>query len=425
MNRNRLGLLVGVALLAAARARAGTADSSGVSAHGFLLLDSAVRLSDKTPAGSSAKDFLLGEALGRVELAIEPPGSDAAGTLKLDVSHDAVTGGTDVELREGALDWRKGRLDLRAGRQVLTWGLGDLVFINDLFPKDYESFFLGRPIEYLKVPSDALRTSLALKGAAVDVVAIPFFSADRLPARDRFVLGFDPFASANTSQTMQPAASWANTELAARVHGSTGSTELALYAFRGFFHSGSLRGDPAAAPATVMRFFPRLSVYGASVQRSALQGILSVEAGYYDSRDDRQGLDPLIPNSSARWLVGYQREVSTDFTIGLQHVSELMMDHDRYRSALPAGFPEVSRYRQTFTVRATRLLDRQTWKLSVFAFFGFTENDVMLIPEAEQKVSDQLSVAVGANLFGGDNRATTFGTLADSSNVYVRARLGF
>jgi hypothetical protein len=47
--------------------------------------------------------------------------------------------------------------DVKLGRQILTWGTGDLLFINDLFPKDWESFFIGRDSEYLKGPSDALK----------------------------------------------------------------------------------------------------------------------------------------------------------------------------------------------------------------------------------------------------------------------------
>ena len=40
-------------------------------------------------------------------------------------------------------------LDVKLGRQILTWGTGDLLFINDVFPKDFVSFFIGRDGEYL------------------------------------------------------------------------------------------------------------------------------------------------------------------------------------------------------------------------------------------------------------------------------------
>ncbi len=59
------------------------------------------------------------------------------------------------------------------GRQILTWGTGDLVFINDLFPKDWVSFFIGRDVEYLKAPSDALKVSAFSSWANLDLVYTP------------------------------------------------------------------------------------------------------------------------------------------------------------------------------------------------------------------------------------------------------------
>ncbi len=58
---------------------------------------------------------------------------------------------------------------------------------------------------------------------------------------------------------------------------------------------------------SVTRFYPKLTVYGANFQGSFLNGILSVEGGIYDSREDRKGTDPTVENGQARFLVGYQK----------------------------------------------------------------------------------------------------------------------
>ena len=42
---------------------------------------------------------------------------------------------------------------------MLTWGTGDLLFINDLFPKNWKSLAIGRDDEYLKDPSGAVKAS--------------------------------------------------------------------------------------------------------------------------------------------------------------------------------------------------------------------------------------------------------------------------
>src|SRR3989338_6001203 len=76
-------------------------------------------------------------------------------------------------------------LDVKLGRQILTWGTGDLLFINDVFPKDFVSFFIGRDDEYLKVPSDAARVSVAHPWAALDLALIPFFTPNTAITGDR------------------------------------------------------------------------------------------------------------------------------------------------------------------------------------------------------------------------------------------------
>ena len=69
-------------------------------------------------------------------------------------------------LREGYISYYPSSFyEIKAGRQVLTWGTGDLIFINDRFPKDYESFYSGRDMEYLKVPSDAVKISFLSSGS--------------------------------------------------------------------------------------------------------------------------------------------------------------------------------------------------------------------------------------------------------------------
>ena len=81
--------------------------------------------------------------------------------VKGDVLGDLVTEEGDFDLREANVFTRPTDfMDVKVGRQILTWGTGDLLFVNDLFPKDWESFFIGRDDEYLKSPSDAIKISL-------------------------------------------------------------------------------------------------------------------------------------------------------------------------------------------------------------------------------------------------------------------------
>ena len=139
-------------------------------------------------------------------------------------------------------------LDIRAGRQILTWGTGDLIFINDLFPKDFVSFFVGRSLEYLKVGSDAVKFSLYPGPFSLDLVAIPHFTPSEIPKGERLSF-FNPFTNriavpGESLSMRKSAATPENTELALRFYRTFGSYEGALYGFRGFFKEPSGM-DPA------------------------------------------------------------------------------------------------------------------------------------------------------------------------------------
>src|SRR3989338_7913610 len=148
------------------------------------------------------------------------------------------SGKTDFELREFNLsatpyDW----LDLKAGRQTLTWGTGDYLFVNDLFPKDYVSFFIGRDDEYLKKPSDALKMSFYPPLANIDFV-ISKFEPNTIPEGDR-VSFFDSFQGGITGRDadrglLEPPLQPSNLEYALRTYRNFESHELAFYHFRCF-----------------------------------------------------------------------------------------------------------------------------------------------------------------------------------------------
>ena len=109
--------------------------------------------------------------------------------LTTDLIYDTVDRQRHIDLEHGKgwLDLREANIefspadfmDVKLGRQILTWGTGDLLFINDMFSKDWNSFFIGRDEEYLKAPSDAIKSSFFSSAINVDLVITPHFDADR------------------------------------------------------------------------------------------------------------------------------------------------------------------------------------------------------------------------------------------------------
>jgi hypothetical protein len=323
-----------------------------------------------------------------------------------------------VDLREAYVSYAAGPLDLRAGRLVETWGVGDLVFINDLFPKDWDAFFSGRSLEYLKLGVDAFEARLSAGRYAVTVVAIPTFTPDRLPG-ERFDVGHPPLRTVDSP----PAPSASSAQLAARLSGQLGPLDLALYAQRGFWRTPSLVIDPTVSPPRAVALYPALSTFGASLQANAGGGTLSAEAGYYDSRDDREGVDPAIPDSQGRALVGYQLPLAGELAAGAQVYLEQSLAHAARPGALPGAVAERER-RWLVTARIHDLFWYQSVRATLFAAWSPTDRDLLVAPELDWRPLDDLGLTVGANLLGG-RASGYFGRLARDSLVYLRVRFDF
>src|SRR3990167_6907123 len=103
--------------------------------------------------------------------------------------------------------------------------------------------------------------------------------------------------------------------------------DTALYLYRGFQRTPSMRPDSMTAPTKISYFYQQLSVYGTSVSGRVGDGVLSLEAAYYDSRQDRSGSDFAVPNSQTRLLAGYQIQPVEDLSLGFQYYTEYMHDY--------------------------------------------------------------------------------------------------
>lgn len=366
-------------------------------------------------------------SIGETRLQLE--GKKFWDAASLEVTADFVGDAVD---EEGHFDLRQLRLsfspldtvDVRIGRQVLTWGTGDMLFINDLFPKDWPSYFLGRDQEYLKAPSDAIRVGWYPGPVNVEVVYTPRFD------RDRFIRGgrvtyynplFGPSGRDSQVQSSPPNDWFQDDEIALRIYRRVDRFELALYAYDGFWKSP---GGQSFIPFEATH--PRLRVYGASARGPLGKGIFNVEAGYYDSRDDRSGADFAVNNSEFRFLIGYEQELAKEFTGAVQYYLEHMMDYDAYaNSPFFLFLPKRDEDRHVFTARLTKLLMNQNLTLSFFAYYSPSDNDAYLRPRATYKVNDHWTVEAGGNVFLGQDDHTFFGQFETTTNAYASMRFSF
>jgi hypothetical protein len=354
--------------------------------------------------------------------------------IRTDFLYDDIPGGRDIDLEEGDgwIDLREANftwypldfMDLKIGRQILTWGTGDLAFLNDLFPKDWRSFFIGRDVEYLKAPSDAVRASLFGSWFNVEVIYVPRFDPDRFIRGERITYwngSRGEFAGRNAVIRADVPDEWfEDHEVALRMYRNFGGVETALYAYRGFWKS------PAGSdPATLRAVFPELEVYGASVRGNFLKGIGNAEFAIYDSREDASGDDPWIRNGEYRFLFGYDQEIAKNMTLGIQYYLEWIRDYDRYRETLPPGTFPRDEDRHLVTLRLTKTALKQNLTLSLFVFYSPSDEDAYYRPKMSYQFSDHWSAEAGANIFEGENDQTFFGQFTLNDNGYARVRYAF
>ncbi|MGX5173837.1 hypothetical protein ACUR5C_07430 [Aliikangiella sp. IMCC44653] len=344
-------------------------------------------------------------------------------TAELELVYDDLVKQTDFELYQGYLQLPVGNaIDVKLGRQVITWGLGDLIFVNDLMPKDWQAFFNGRDNQYLKPPVDALRLSWFQSWLNFDLVYLPQFKADVLPRGERYSLYIPGIGITQPNPPLafsQPN----DNEMSLRLHKTYQGTEWAVYFYDGYFKSPNSSSEPGIFKYAKMRS------WGASSRTLFAAGLLSLEWAFYQSRQDKSGLKPSIPNSQSRWLIGYEQELVKNISLGVQAYLERLEYYAKFvKSELSAGktrqeIPNQSR--SLFTLRLTHLGLKQKLVSSAMLFYSPSQSDAYLRASAEYAMSDHLKLAFGVNYFKGEKDETFFGQFSHNSNVYSRISYTF
>ena len=396
-------------------------DSSSLNLHGFYELGAGGRLYRDPLLG---RDMTLREGRARFEL------SDFVGetrwSVKTDLYADGVEDKQRIDLREALLDFRVGdNVDVRLGQQVLTWGTGDMLFLNDLFAKDWQSYFSGREDEYLKAPSTSARVSYFTDVANLDLVWTPEFTSDRYIKGDRFSY-FSPMTGeqmAAPDGRIRPVTRdrWGReSQWAARLYGTHEATEWAFYAYRGYWT------QPVGMDARGEAFFPRLDAYGASIRAPLAGGIANAEIAWYEGSDSR-GDNPAIPNDQLRFLVGYDRELLPNFNAAVQYYLEWTQDYAALTSSwpIPNGRYLPDEFRHLLTLRLTQRLRQDNVTLSLFTYWSPSDEDYFIRPSVNYRIDDAWTLTVGGNLFGGNKVHTFFGQFEDASNLYARLRYSY
>ena len=330
-------------------------------------------------------------------------------------------------------------LDVKVGRQVMTWGTGDYVFLNDLFSKDWQSFFSGRENEFLKAPSDAVRLTYyfensawlsklgalgttVLANSSLDFTYLPDFTPDKFITGERFSFYSVPSQSQVAAADAFALSQTTNGTYAIKFSKSVNSAELALYGYKGYWN------NPYGINEFGEAYFPELNSVGASIRLPLGNGIFNAEYAKYNSIEDSDGTDNKIANDQSRFLIGYEQELVKNLTLGTQFYLEKTEDYSAYRRAFQQneGFIGLAdKYRQMATIRITHRAFQQKLTTSLFVFYSPTDADGYIKPSINYRYSDTLSLTAGANVFFGEEEFTFWGQHQPNTNAWIRVRMNF
>ena len=279
--------------------------------------------------------------------------------------------------------------ELKAGRQILTWGTGDLLFINDLFPKDWQALLTGRPVNYLKAPSNSIKLSNYNRWLTIDLVYTPLFTPDRF-VNGSIVEYYDPLSGgtsgASASSGRFRGKRWfRNGEWAIRLHKNVKGIEYDIYGYHGYWKT------PEGFTAQGQYFFPELSVLGASVRVPLFAGIFSVEYGHYFSAGQEAEAGTPIRGPEDRWLVGFEKEVAKDFTLRGQFYLEYINNYEEYLANF-GSFAFREEWRTLLSLRVEYLTWEQKLRLSLVNFYSPADRDAYLKSSIFYKPSDDLQL---------------------------------
>ena len=371
----------------------------------------------------------------RVQLRADYALDSSSISSKADVWYNGVTSSWESQLRElawqgslssilpsaliGKGNWASA-FDIKVGKQVLTWGTGDYLFLNDLFPKDYQSFFAGREDEYLKAPSNALKVSGYTDFANVDLVVTPEFEPDIGITGEIF-----SFYSPQLDENIAPSFSVERdnrprgSELALRVYKSVKGMEIAGYGYTGYTR------QPTATDSLGRPRYSKMNAYGASVVAPLGRGIANAEYVFYNSLEDMDGSDGQIANDQSRFLLGYSQEIAANLTGGFQWYTEYLHNADGLNRTVSSSERVQEKYRHWVTTRLTWLALRQTLTLNTFLFYSPSDSDGYLKTTVAYSPTDKWQVRAGVNVFSGKDNYTFWGQFEDASNAFIAYRFYF
>ncbi|GEM_PF-2533095 len=333
--------------------------------------------------------------------------------------HDDLTQANVLDIREAYATIPWGAFDFRAGKQIITWGNGDFLFVNDFFPKNYAAFYAGLPMDHLKEGLTVMRLSGYSAFANMEIIATPFFQENIYPGPDRFILPDNP-GGGPSPELVRPSLRFENSEAAARVYRNILGWDAAIYGYTGTARQPTLQITPTDTAPIMRLSYPRIGSVGASLLGSLPGAIINLEAGYSRPYGNGGWDAPFLTEQETKLLAGIKAGQTGSWSLGLQYYVELLSFSEKtapMRNGNPLAPKETH---QIVTASVDVSPGYQTFRLYVFGYYDITYEEEFILPEASYQISDKISIAMGARVYLGAGDPRSFGNYEGNDCVFTR-----
>lgn len=330
----------------------------------------------------------------------------------------------DIELREFYLDFHKRNLDLRIGKQIVRWGVVEGARVTDeINPLDLGEFIL-REVEDRYIPLWMVKSDFFIGDYTLEAIWIPDLQGHKPAPRDSEWEQFTFLDNLEEpdSPLENPVRNFKNSEAALRLSWWMGGWDFALsyfYTWDDFpaaFRSIDTIGFvalPETDPVGFQPRYPRLQIPGVSVSKSLGQVVLNAEAAYVHGKVFGVRVGTFAPTGISgdpgeSVVLGEIQRDLTKYAVGLDttlwrtDVSWQILQ--QYISGYQSNIIQ-DEIDTVFGLFLRKNLLSNTLTTQVLNLYFVNDNEWLIRPKLEYRVSDQVKMAFGADIL--------IGTIAD------------
>jgi hypothetical protein len=374
---------------------------------------------------------------------------DIVARVKFDYQDlEAADEGVGADVRElyaqyRLLSWTTGRLEMALGKKLIFWGKGDEVRpIDRVSPQDMTAF-LFYDLNERKTGRVGLFGDIQItRKTRFEGFWSPYFESSRTPEPGDY---FEPRllrrladSGIAVGDAQEPDAWTSNAAIGGRFMFSLFTADMALYAFQGYDPNptyvvdrlGTHDGLPIL-PMSVAAAYPRITLYGADIERKIGPMVLRAEAAYQNegalfNLDWSSDLSALVEHPRGvvekrqlQYVFGIDKNdfFTRNLFLNVQFLGSHIFDHDARMIA-----PQSQNGVTAFLLYSFMDSKMTAWYRYIILF---KDRDQRHHAEIAYTLLPWMQWGVGGMLFEGRNDTAYFGQYDDRDFVYAKVKLLF